>query len=133
MFKLQINWCCTNTPEWKSEWTTVGEMSTLEKALKRLKFDSDLSRVCGLLRVIDETGFVHARYNPELDYRLPGCFWRRVQKRAYQLWEESNNNESQEYFWLRAERQLLEEKNEGIFEGDFTQEELDMNDWRFDK
>ena len=127
MFKVQINW---GHPNLENDWSTVGETPTLERALKKLEYDSGLARIVAPLRVINETNYVYARYNPELDWRLPGCLWRRTQERAYQLWEKSNKNESSDYYWMLANQQLLEEKNEGILEGDFTQEELNMYEWR---
>lgn len=123
-YKVQINW---RFPD-ENGWATVSkEVSTLEQALKKLEYDSNLARVCAPLRVIDDDLVVHARWNTECDWRLPGCLWRRTQERAYKLWKDANPSDNDsEKFWFEAERQLLEEQDNGLREGDFTQEEIDM-------
>jgi len=121
-YKLQINW---HFPE-ERHWATIGEFSELTKGLARLKHDSDLSRVCAPLRLIDEANVVHQRYYPEYDYRLQGCFYRNTKQLSHQLWEKAGSPECDgTEFWFEAERQLNEVADTGLREGDFTEEEIE--------
>jgi hypothetical protein len=123
---IQINWTFP-----REGWSTVSnEIPDLEKAFTALKNKSNLSRVCAPLRIIDDEGNVHGRYHIECDWRLPGCLWRRTQEQAYKLWEDAGKpNSDGKDFWFEAERQLIEKQDEGIREGDFTEEEKRQYFW----
>ncbi len=86
---------------------TPQEFDTLERAVKILEHDADLSRWIWPLRVIDSDGNVYRIYEPEDDTRLPGCRWRKIQRTAYDLWEKAGRPHGDgRQFWHQAEAEL---------------------------
>lgn len=108
---VQSSW---GFPVQERVWKTFGNdpdrrFDDLEKAKKILIYGSNLSRIVCCIRVVDETGKEYARYDPEEDTRLPGCRHRLIEKAAYYLWEKAGKPEnSEQEFWLQAERELKE-------------------------
>jgi hypothetical protein len=113
---LQSNW---SFPRSEDGWRTFGlnpdkKFDNLHDAIRSLTTNSNLSRMCCDLRVIDESGKIHCYYDVESDTRLPGCRWRIVQREAYYLWEKTGRPEGRsEEFWAQAEEELKECK--GVF------------------
>jgi hypothetical protein len=108
-YKLQTNWGgaivgCKDKWEDSCAWRVFGN---LERGIKALRHDADLSRVCCPLRLVDLDGKVYATYEPEDDMRLPGCRWRATERGAKALWEAAGKPEGRdEEFWLKAESEL---------------------------
>lgn len=114
------------------EWVVIGSspasrayvhrFDNLDRALRALKENADMSRMVWPMRVIDEEGRVYRIYDPEQDTRLPGCKWRMIERAAYALWEAAGTPPDRDVeFWLQAERELP--KSDGICEvaEDYTQ------------
>ncbi len=95
-------------------WHNLGNGTTdLDQALQSFVRHCNLARVIWLSRLIDSTGEVHKRYDPQRDMRLPGCRWCEIQRRAYCLWEAAGKPESDGLdFWYQAENSL--EESHGI-------------------
>lgn len=114
MYRIQSN---HYAPYHEYDWKTISsdraghqEFDTLERALKVFKRNCNMARCIWPMRVVDDKGFLHALYNPDLDTRLPGSRFYLVQKLAYSLWEEAGHPEGRaDQFWYTAESTLPED------------------------
>lgn len=98
--------------EWSSEgwnYTTTKEYDTVEKAVHRVRNDSNLARWIWPLRVMTSEGEFVMGYDPELDTRLPGVRHRIIERNAYKLWEDAGCLVSDgKEFWYKSEAELNE-------------------------
>lgn len=90
----------------------------LPSAISSMKRNyTELARWIWPLRIVNEEGYIFCVYDPERDMRLPGCRWRKVQRDAFDLWEQAGRPDGQsDYFWSQAELNIKD--CDGVFEVD---------------
>lgn len=85
------------------------EFVELDQAVRVFELNASLARMIWPMRLIHESGCILRYYNPELDERLPGCFWR-LNQRAYSLWEAAGSPPSDgKEFWYEAKKLIERE------------------------